>query len=113
MYAVEEGTWIRGFVEHQTGLRLGTALGILGRGQLSLELPTVLHQDAQLPGFGLGSTSSTGFGDMEIELKVRVHEPIRGLTTAFLLHGTVPTGDESSWLSDGGTILPHPFGIQA
>ncbi len=92
-------------VASQLGLDVVASFGVLGRLELGVDLPFVPFQDVNGTAFG-GNLSAVAVGDLRIDLK--------GLLYALQLSGgnkigftivaglTVPSGDGSSFLGQGG-----------
>ncbi|MEO8177521.1 MAG: OmpA family protein [Deltaproteobacteria bacterium] len=57
------GDTLRKLVGNRQEAELGLALGLFDRFQVSLMLPAVLHQRAELPGQNLGTATASGFGN--------------------------------------------------
>jgi outer membrane protein OmpA-like peptidoglycan-associated protein len=72
------GATLRRLVGNREELSVGAAIGLFERYQMSVILPVVLHQEAQLPGQDLGAGTASGVGSMVlIPRAVLLDGPIR------------------------------------
>ncbi len=62
----DSGATLRRLVGNREEMTLGAALGVFDRYQVSVMLPLVLHQRAELPGQQLGTATASGFGSLTV-----------------------------------------------
>lgn len=87
-------------LSNQLGLDLAGSLALFERLELGVDLPIVPYQAVLLDG-----AQSAGVGDLRLDLKVRLATLARGthrVGFAFIGGVRLPTGDEDSFLGQGG-----------
>ncbi len=97
-----DGELLRALVDERRQLDVSAAMG-LGKGvELSLVLPVILHQDAELPGMKMGDVAARVVGDLRVQARLATLEGRRA-ALAGALPVVIPTGDSEAWM---GTGLP-------
>jgi outer membrane protein OmpA-like peptidoglycan-associated protein len=71
----DTGETLRSLVGSRQQVTLGASVGLFERAQLSLMLPAVLHQNAELPGRELGEASASGFGNLTLVPRAVLYQP--------------------------------------
>ncbi|MEE2756246.1 MAG: OmpA family protein [Myxococcota bacterium] len=99
-----DGRWMRSLVEHQQMLLVGTAVGLFGRTQLSLQTVALLHQSGNLPGRGLDGLQTSGLGDLRVTTKTRVWSA-QNMDVAIELPVILPTATDDAWLREAGAVF--------
>ena len=100
----------RSLVGQRHQLDVAAAVGLFHRAEVAVVVPVIVHQEAQLPGFGLSPPATAGLGDVALRGKMRL------LTQGEMQFGTVvtpislaasatlrlPSGDEGAYMGTGG-----------
>jgi MYXO-CTERM domain-containing protein len=98
----------RTLLDDRLQVDIGGALGIWGRFEAGFVVPTVAHQDAQYPGFGLGNVASEGLGNIELYAKAMLLSDKRfPVGLSLLVPVTLPTATAEAYLGAAGTSI-HP-----
>jgi outer membrane protein OmpA-like peptidoglycan-associated protein len=99
----------RALLDERLQVDISAAIGFMGIFEAGVVVPTVAHQDAQYPGFGLGNVASAGVGNVDIYGKATLLSsrsyPI-GL--GLLVPVTLPTASADAYLGSTGVAV-HPM----
>ncbi len=93
----------RALVSHRQQLDLEAAMGLFDRIELGLRVPVTPYQQAELPGFGLGSVASGGLGNASVYGFVTLFS--RELSPVGVAVGgpiALPTHTSDAYLGEGG-----------
>lgn len=102
----QDGATLRSLVANREQLDLGLTMGILDRFELGAYMPFIIHQEGELPGYGMGSVDTAGLGSLSLHTKAGILSPARlPVGLALMAPITLPTGNTDAWMASSGMAV--------
>ncbi|MFP4598313.1 MAG: OmpA family protein [Persicimonas sp.] len=99
----------RALLDDRLQIDVAAVAGFFGFVEAGVVVPTIAHQQAQYPGFGLGSVASAGLGNLELFAKVvALDAEVDPVGLGLLVPVGLPTATSSAYFgADGVSVHPQ------